>query len=154
MTARTMLRSRSRLVIGYARRVLQAFAVLLAISVTAAAQAGAVLASAPAADANAGSQTAASGHAETRWQLAVGFQYNRVSLLGVLPSFRTNGVNVAVARSFGNAIAVESQVGAGLGTIPGGLSVRSLFAGEAHGSPIGDCERLNRGFMVSWASST
>jgi opacity protein-like surface antigen len=74
-------------------------------------------------------ETAPAGFAHTRWQLALGYQYNRISLRGVLPAFSTNGAQVSVLRFFGNSFGLESQVGAGFGTAPTNLTFRSLFVG-------------------------
>lgn len=47
------------------------------------------------------------------WQLAIGYQYNRINLTG--STFHTNGYNVSVARYFGRWFGLEGQVGFGFG---------------------------------------
>jgi hypothetical protein len=68
----------------------------------------------------------------TRWQVAIGYQYNRINLTG--SPFNTNGLNASVARYFGNWFGLEAQVGAGFGntgsaTLPPSLTMKSVFAG-------------------------
>jgi len=75
------------------------------------------------------SQAAPAGFAHTRWQLGIGYQYNRISLRGVLPAFSTNGVQASVLHFFGNSFGLESQVGSGFGNAPTDLKFRSLFVG-------------------------
>lgn len=82
------------------------------------------------------------------WQVSVGYQYNRVNLLGT--PFNTNGLNASIARYFGRWFGVEGQLGVGFGntgatTTPTDLNVQSLFVG---GGP-----RLafrNRGRIEPW----
>jgi hypothetical protein len=68
-----------------------------------------------------------------RWQLAVGYQYNRDNLLG--SPFSTHGINVSFARYFGRWFGVEAQVGTGfLGntgktSTPPNLDAKSIFVG-------------------------
>jgi opacity protein-like surface antigen len=67
-----------------------------------------------------------------QWQLALGYQYNRINLTG--SPFNTNGLNGSIARYFGNWFGLEAQVGTGFGntgstTSPANLSVKSVFAG-------------------------
>jgi hypothetical protein len=75
----------------------------------------------------------ASGHNLDPWQLAVGYQYNRVNLIGT--PFNTHGVNVTVTRYFGRWFGVEGQVGTGFfgttgqTTTPPNLSAKSIFVG-------------------------
>lgn len=67
------------------------------------------------------------------WQVSIGYQYNRVNLVGT--PFNTDGVNVSLAHYFKRWLGVEAQVGTGfLGntgqtTTPANLSAKSLFAG-------------------------
>ena len=66
------------------------------------------------------------------WQFSLGYQYNRINLLGT--PFMTNGLNVDAARYFGRWFGVEGQVGFGFGntgntTTPSNLTAQSLFAG-------------------------
>lgn len=69
----------------------------------------------------------------SRWQLSVGYQYNRINLLGV--PFNTDGVNVTVTRFFTSWFGIDGQLGAGfLGNTgntssPPNLGVHSLFVG-------------------------
>ena len=71
----------------------------------------------------------------TQWQVAIGYQYNR-NQSEREPAFNTNGLNVSLARYFGNWFGLEAQVGAGFGNTgtdddapakPGRL--KSVFAG-------------------------
>jgi hypothetical protein len=67
------------------------------------------------------------------WQIAVGYQYNRVNLLGT--PFNTHGVNFSLTRYFGRWFGVEAQAGVGFmgntgaTTTPPNLAVKSLFVG-------------------------
>jgi opacity protein-like surface antigen len=69
----------------------------------------------------------------SQWQLAVGYQYNRINLLGT--PFNTNGINVTITRFFGRWFGLDGQLGAGLSgntgttTNPPNLGVHSLFVG-------------------------
>lgn len=69
----------------------------------------------------------------SQWQLSVGYQYNRINLLGV--PFNTDGVNVTVTRFFTSWFGLDGQLGAGfLGNTgdtsnPPNLGVHSLFVG-------------------------
>jgi hypothetical protein len=68
----------------------------------------------------------------TKWQVAIGYQYNRINLVGT--PFNTNGLNTSVVRFFGRWIGLEGQLGLGYGntgasTIPPSLTAKSLFAG-------------------------
>jgi hypothetical protein len=68
-----------------------------------------------------------------QWQLAVGYQYNRINLLGT--PFNTDGLNVTVTRFFGRWFGLDAQLGTGFfgntGTTsnPPNLGVHSLFIG-------------------------
>jgi hypothetical protein len=67
------------------------------------------------------------------WQVSIGYQYNRVNLLG--KPFNTDGVNVSLARYFRRWLGAEVQVGTGFfgntggTTTPPDLSAKSLFVG-------------------------
>ncbi len=66
------------------------------------------------------------------WQLTLGYQFNRINLLG--KPFNTNGLNVSTVRYFRKRFGAEAQVGGGFGnsgatTAPPNLTVKSLFAG-------------------------
>jgi len=68
----------------------------------------------------------------SKWQLTLGYQFNRINLLG--KPFNTNGLNVSTVRYFGKRFGAEAQVGGGFGntgatTVPPSLTVKSLFAG-------------------------
>jgi hypothetical protein len=68
----------------------------------------------------------------TKWQVAIGYQYNRINLLGT--PFNTNGLNTSIVRFFGRWIGLEGQAGFGFGntgatTLPPNLTAKSLFAG-------------------------
>jgi len=68
-----------------------------------------------------------------QWQLAVGYQYNRINLLGT--PFNTNGLNIAVTRFFGRWFGLDGQVGIGLigntgsSSSPPNLDACSVFVG-------------------------
>ena len=72
-------------------------------------------------------------HQSTPWQISVGYQYNRVNLVG--SPFNTDGVNVSFARFLKRWLAVEADLSGGfLGktgqtTTPPNLSVKSVFVG-------------------------
>jgi hypothetical protein len=82
------------------------------------------------------------------WQVALGYQYNQINLLG--SPFTTNGLNFSAVRYFGRWFGVEGQVGFGFGntgttSTPPNLNTQSLFFG---GGP-----RLayrNRGRIEPW----
>jgi hypothetical protein len=67
------------------------------------------------------------------WQFAVGYQYNRINLLGT--PFNTNGINLTVTRYFRRWFGVDGQVGIGLWgdtgttTNPPNLGAHSVFVG-------------------------
>jgi hypothetical protein len=66
------------------------------------------------------------------WQIAVGFQYDDVNLLG--SPFNTYGANISLARYVVRWFGVEAQFGAGFGstqqtTAPPNLAAKSLFFG-------------------------
>jgi hypothetical protein len=68
----------------------------------------------------------------TQWQVSIGYQYNRINLLGT--PFNTNGLNTSVVRYFGRWVGLEGQAGFGFGntgatTAPPSLTANSLFAG-------------------------
>jgi hypothetical protein len=69
----------------------------------------------------------------SQWQLSVGYQYNRINLLGV--PFNTDGANVTLTRFLTSWFGLDAQLGAGfLGktgttTNPNNLGVHSLFVG-------------------------
>ncbi len=64
------------------------------------------------------------------WQVALGYQYNQINLLG--SPFTTNGLNISAVRYFGRWFGVEGQVGFGFGntgstSTPPNLNAQSLF---------------------------
>ena len=66
------------------------------------------------------------------WQISIGYQYNRINLIGT--PFKTNGLSTTVTRYFGRWFGVEGQLGIGFGdtgatTTPPNLEARSLFVG-------------------------
>ena len=76
--------------------------------------------------------TSGVSHEFSDWQVAVGYQFGRVNLLGT--PFDTNGLNVSAVRYFGRWFGAESQVGFGFGntratTAPPNLTAKSIFAG-------------------------
>jgi hypothetical protein len=72
-------------------------------------------------------------HEENKWNIAVGYQYNRDNLLS--SSFNSNGLNVSAPRFFDRWFAIEAQLGAGLSgntgqaSAPPNLTAKSLFVG-------------------------
>jgi len=72
-------------------------------------------------------------HQDNRWNISVGYQYNRDNLLGT--PFNTNGLNVSVARFFGRWFAIDAQLGTGLygntgqSSTPPNLTAKSTFIG-------------------------
>lgn len=72
-------------------------------------------------------------HEENKWNVAVGYQYNRDNLLGT--PFNTSGIQVSAARYFDRWFAMEAQLGAGLSgntrqsSSPPNLTVKSVFVG-------------------------
>jgi hypothetical protein len=69
----------------------------------------------------------------TEWQVAIGYQYDRINLLGT--PFNTNGLNIGVTRFFGRWFGLDGQVGIGLGgntrnsSSPPNLDAHSVFVG-------------------------
>jgi hypothetical protein len=68
----------------------------------------------------------------SEWQISIGYQYERVNLLGT--PFNTNGLNVSLVRYFGRWLGAEGQVGFGFGntgvtTVPPNLTAKSILAG-------------------------
>ncbi len=76
-----------------------------------------------------GSPAAAAGYAASRWQLAVGYQYNRINLRGLLAPFNTNGVNVSVTRFFSPLLGIDAEMGGAAGSAGPRITVGSIFAG-------------------------
>ena len=74
-----------------------------------------------------------SGTVPAQWQLAVGYQYNRINLTGT--PLNTHGVDTTITRYFGSWFGVDGQVGVGfLGntgktTVPPNLGFHTLFVG-------------------------
>ena len=69
----------------------------------------------------------------SQWQIAFGYQYNRINLLGT--PFNTDGLNVTVTRFFGKWFGVDGQVGTGFfgntgaTSNPPNLGVHTVFVG-------------------------
>src|SRR5579862_1607350 len=69
----------------------------------------------------------------SRWQLSIGYQYNRINLTGV--PFNTDGANVTLTRFLTSWFGLDAQLGAGFHgntgttTFPPNLGVHSLFFG-------------------------
>lgn len=73
-----------------------------------------------------------SSNRDNPWQLAVGYQYNRINLTGT--PFNTNGMNTSLAYFPINWLGLEGEVGAGFGNTnttlrPPNLTAKSVFAG-------------------------
>ena len=74
-----------------------------------------------------------SGAVFAQWQLAIGYQYNRINLTGT--PMNTHGLDTTITRYFGGWFGVDGQLGVGLSgntgasTAPPNLSVHSLFVG-------------------------
>jgi hypothetical protein len=72
-------------------------------------------------------------HEENKWNVAIGYQYNRDNLLGI--PFNTSGINVSAARYLDRWFALEAQLGAGLAgntgqsSSPPNLTAKSVFVG-------------------------
>ncbi len=72
-------------------------------------------------------------HAENKWEVAIGYQYNRDNLLG--SPFNTHGLNVSATRYFGRWLGAEAQLGTGFfgnsgqTSTPPNLDVKSTFFG-------------------------
>jgi hypothetical protein len=109
------------------RQTLILVGVVLSLSVSASAQR----------PAGAGTGVGSSRHSGStyelsKWQLTVGYQFNRINMLG--KPFDTNGLNISTVRHFGKWFGAEVQAGVGYGktgatTVPPNLTAKSLFAG-------------------------
>jgi hypothetical protein len=72
-------------------------------------------------------------HEENKWNLGVGYQYNRDHLVG--NPFNTSGISVTTARFLDRWFAIEAQLGTGLtgntgqSSAPPNLTAKSLFIG-------------------------
>ncbi|MBZ5660591.1 MAG: hypothetical protein LAO08_09305 [Acidobacteriia bacterium] len=130
------------------QRIICLVGTMLLIAVSAAAQG-------PAGAGSSGSSPRGQGKTRTfsireysTWQVALGYQYNQINLLG--SPFTTNGLNVSAVRYLGRWFGVEGQAGFGFGntgttSTPPNLNTQSLFFG---GGP-----RLayrNRGRIEPW----
>jgi hypothetical protein len=70
------------------------------------------------------------GLAESEWQIAEGYQYNRIYFPGIFTTpFDTNGFNSSVTRFFGRQLGVEGDLGAGFAPTTPSASAASLFLG-------------------------
>jgi hypothetical protein len=111
------------------RRILILVGAVLFLSISAAAQGPAGAGGGGRGGSHSGSW---SRHDLTDWQFALGYQYNRINLVG--SPFNTNGLNTSVVRFFGAWFGVEAQAGFGFGrtgatTNPPNLTAKSLFVG-------------------------
>src|SRR5882672_4064402 len=52
-----------------------------------------------------------SGSDNNPWEVAIGYQYNRINLIGT--PFNTHGLNLTVTRFFGRWFGLDGQIGAG-----------------------------------------
>jgi opacity protein-like surface antigen len=71
--------------------------------------------------------TVYAGFATGPWQIAEGYQYNRISLRGVFAPFDTNGFNTSVTRFFGLERGIDGDAAAGFAPASPGGSASSLF---------------------------
>ncbi len=69
------------------------------------------------------------GIAASQWQIADGYQFNRVSFRGIFAPFDTNGFNASVTRFFGRELGVEGDVGAGFAPATPSATAASIFVG-------------------------
>ena len=112
------------------RRVMLLFGAVLCLAVAATAQDNvATIAPSEPAAAAASPQGPVASAADTDWQLAVGYQHNRLRFSRV--SYNTNGYNMSLVRFLGSRFGLEGDVGAGFGntgtaTFPNNLSVRTV----------------------------
>ena len=81
---------------------------------------------------NGSSRHSISAYEFSQWQISVGYQYERVNLLGT--PFNTNGFNVSAVRYFGRWLGAEGQLGLGYGntgntSVPPNLTAKSILVG-------------------------
>jgi hypothetical protein len=69
------------------------------------------------------------GLSASEWQIAEGYQYNRIAFPGIFTPFDTNGFNSSVTRFFGRQLGVEGDLGAGFAPATPSASAASLFLG-------------------------
>jgi hypothetical protein len=69
------------------------------------------------------------GFALGQWQIADGYQFNRISFRGIFAPFDTNGFNASVTRFFGRELGVEGDVSAGFAPAAPSASAASIFVG-------------------------
>jgi hypothetical protein len=69
------------------------------------------------------------GFATSQWQIADGYQFNRISFRGIFAPFDTNGFNASVTRFFGREVGVEGDVGAGFAPATPTAAAASIFLG-------------------------
>jgi hypothetical protein len=112
------------------RHILLMVAALLALSGVAAAQGPS---GAGSGSSGSSKRSAYSASDLSQWQLSIGYQYNRINLLGT--PFNTDGVNVTLTRFLTSWFGLDAQLGAGLlgntyaTSTPPNLGVHSLFVG-------------------------
>jgi hypothetical protein len=114
------------------RNIYLILAAVLVLPIVAAAQGPAGAGAGPSPRSRSGT-SAYSSSDFSQWQVAVGYQYNRINLLG--SPFNTDGLNVTVTRFFGRWFGVDGQLGTGFfgntgaTSNPPNLGVNSLFVG-------------------------
>lgn len=69
------------------------------------------------------------GFATAQWQIADGYQFNRISFRGIFAPFDTNGFNASVTRFFGREVGVEGDLGAGFAPATPTATAASIFVG-------------------------
>jgi hypothetical protein len=69
------------------------------------------------------------GFALGQWQIADGYQFNRIFFRGIFAPFDTNGFNASVTRFFGRELGVEGDVSAGFAPAIPSASAASMFVG-------------------------
>jgi hypothetical protein len=75
-----------------------------------------------------GSRTEHAGFALAPWQIAVGYQYDRLSFRGTLSPFSTNGGNISATRYLGRMFGIEAALAGGFGHAEPGVSTWSIAA--------------------------
>ena len=117
------------------RKVMLLFGAVLLSSLAASAQER-IVASAPPSPAASPAPPAINPYKDSNWQLAFGYQYNRLNLTG--KPFNTQGFNIDAVRFLTDSFGLELDMGAGFGnthstTIPANLDAKTLFfAGGLH----------------------
>jgi len=73
-----------------------------------------------------------SNYGPTEWQIAIGYQYNRINMTAV--PYNSNGLDASLVRFFGKWFGLEGQLGLGYGTtgtatVPPNVTAKSVFVG-------------------------